>query len=338
MGRLFAISAMFLFLMMVATPAGAASFDCAKATRPQEKLICASPEVSRLDASMALAYKALLQRLSPEAQNDVRRGQREWLAFWPDSCRDQGAPLNPAGKNTRDCAATRYKERIALFEELDAVTGDIPLYPVSTYRIRPSDGGVEWIKYAQNVTYFPAVDLGQAAHEKKNLAVLIDRWLRKDMNVSGNAHDAASDSETGKRFIESLPMLLSTGTSTYFYGHGAAHPVSAYSTQHFFLPKARPLLASDIFQGSQWQDGLTALVEIRLKKELGDSYYIESRADLRKLAIDPSHWQFNTDGMSIAFNPYEVAPYAAGAPSVTLPWATLMQWLDPQVRSAVSRH
>lgn len=338
MGRLFAIDAMILLLMLAAAPTRAASFDCSKATRPQEKLICASPELSRLDTSMAASYKKLLQRLSPEAQNDVRRSQREWLAFWPDSCRDQGAPLNPASKNTQDCAAMRYKDRMALLDGPDYVTGDIPLYPYSTYRIRASDGGVEWIKYAQTVTYTPAVDLGHAAHEKKNLAALIDRWLRKDIDASGNAGDAASDSETGKRFIESLPMLLSTGTSTYFYGHGAAHPLSAYSTQHFYLPKARPLLASDIFQGSQWQDGLTALVESQLKKELGDSYYIESRPELKKLVIDSSRWQFDQENMTIAFNPYEVAPYAAGAPSVTLQWAALMPWLDPQVRNAVSKN
>ena len=38
-----------LLLMLAAGSVSAASFDCAKATRPQEKLICASPEVSRLD-------------------------------------------------------------------------------------------------------------------------------------------------------------------------------------------------------------------------------------------------------------------------------------------------
>jgi uncharacterized protein len=337
MGRLFAIQAMILLLMFAADPVPAASFDCAKATRPQEKLICASPEVSRLDSSMATSYKVLLQRLSPEAQNDVRRSQREWLAFWPISCREEGEPLNPKSKDAQNCAAARYKDRIALFEGPDSVTGDIVLYPVSMYGIRQSDAEVEWIKYAQNVTYFPAVDLGQAAHEKKNLAVLIDRWLRKDIASSGKAVDAASDSETGRRFIGSLSMLLSAGTSSYFYGHGAAHPVSSYSTQHFYLPKARPMLAADIFQGSQWQDGLTALVEKELKKELADSYYIEQRQDLRKLVIDTAHWQFDSKKLTLSFNPYEVAPYSAGAPSVSLPWSTLMPWLTTQVRNDVSR-
>jgi len=326
-----------LLLVLAAGPVSAASFDCAKAKRPEEKLICASPEVSRLDSSMASSYKALLQRLSPEAQNDVRRSQREWLAFWPISCREEGELLNPKSKDAQNCAAARYKDRIALFEGPDSVAGDIVLYPVSIYGVRQSNAEVEWIKYAQNVTYFPAVDLGQAAHEKKNLAVLIDRWLRKDIASFSKTIDATSDSETGRRFIGSLPMLLSTGTSSYLYGHGAAHPLSYYSTQHFYLPKARPMIAADIFQGNQWQDGLTALVEKQLKNELADSYYIDSREDLKKLVIDTAHWQFDRNKLTLSFNPYEVAPYAAGAPEVSLPWASLMPWLTQSVRDTVSR-
>ena len=97
------------------------------------------------------------------------------------------------------------------------------------------------------------------------------------------------------------------------------------------------MLAADIFQGNQWQDGLTVLVEKQLKKELADSYYIDSRADLKKLVIDTAHWQFDRSKLTLSFNPYEVAPYAAGAPEVSLPWASLMPWLTQSVRDTVSR-
>ena len=36
--------------------ASAASFDCAKATLPQEKLVCGDKELSRLDDQMGVAY------------------------------------------------------------------------------------------------------------------------------------------------------------------------------------------------------------------------------------------------------------------------------------------
>jgi uncharacterized protein YecT (DUF1311 family) len=336
MDTVFRNQKVFLLLIVAAGPAFGAGFDCAKATKPQEVLICASPEISRLDSAMAASYTTLLQRLTVESQNDVRRSQRQWLAFWPISCREDGESLNPKSKDAQNCAAARYKDRIALFEGPDFVAGDIPLYPVSSYVIRPSDAEVEWVKYAQTMTYFIAVDLGYAAHEKKNLAILIDRWLRKDIAVDSGDGDASSDSETGRHLIKSLPILLSTGTNSYFFGHGAAHPLNSYSTQHFYLPKARPMLAADIFQGNQWQDGLTELVENQLKKELGDSYYIASREDLKTLVIDTAHWQFDRNKLTIAFNPYEVAPYAAGAPSVSLQWRDIKTWLTPQITQSVS--
>jgi hypothetical protein len=147
---------------------------------------------------------------------------------------------------------------------------------------------------------------------------------------------ASSDSTTVRSLIKSLPMLLSTVTTQDFYGHGAAHPLNGYSTQHFYLPKARPMLAADVFQGNQWQDGLTDLVENQLKKELGDFHLISSREDLKKLVSDTAHWNFDRNELTIAFNPYEVAGYAAGAPSVSLQWRDIKTWLTPQITQSVS--
>jgi len=48
-----------LFLLVNVT-AYAASFDCAKATTPQEKAICASPKLSAADDQITAAYKAAL--------------------------------------------------------------------------------------------------------------------------------------------------------------------------------------------------------------------------------------------------------------------------------------
>jgi hypothetical protein len=41
--------------------------------------------------------------------------------------------------------------------------------------------------------------------------------------------------------------------------------------------------------------------------------------------------------LTLTFNPYEVAPYPAGASSVSLPWSTLMPWLTAQVRNDISK-
>ncbi|WP_160296756.1 hypothetical protein [Sphingomonas sp. ERG5] len=44
-----------LVLLIGTAPAGAASFDCAKASTRVEKLVCSDPQLSRLDERLAAA-------------------------------------------------------------------------------------------------------------------------------------------------------------------------------------------------------------------------------------------------------------------------------------------
>lgn len=53
----------------------AASFDCSKATTKVEKMVCASPELSRLDESLSRAYQAAQKRFGKAAVLD----QMRWL-------------------------------------------------------------------------------------------------------------------------------------------------------------------------------------------------------------------------------------------------------------------
>lgn len=57
--------------------AEAASFDCAKASHPSEKMICASPLLSTLDEQMAAAY-GKARRESPNAEA-LKQEQMQWL-------------------------------------------------------------------------------------------------------------------------------------------------------------------------------------------------------------------------------------------------------------------
>ena len=326
-----------LFLFPSA-PSQAASFDCGKAARPAEKLICADAELGRLDSRLAAAYTARLRLLSEPAKTELRRGQREWLAFWPLRCGDVKGRLPAADAEVVACAREQYGQRLAVLASRDRILGDIPLYPASQYAIQPSQAGVDWIRFATDVRQRPAVDVAAAPAQKRNLARLLERWLADGMPTepgTGEGQDS-SDGETGRAFIDSLPFLLSTGTTTYFYGHGAAHPVSGFSSAHFFLPEARPMRSADIFRdGSAWQDGLARLAEKALRRELADSYYLERFDELKALTVEPARWRFDKQGLNLQFNPYEVAPYAAGAPEVTLPWNALAPWLTPRARETV---
>ncbi len=86
----------------------AASFNCSKATTKIEQMICADPELSRLDEEMAEAYKAALQDEVPA--EDIRRAQKRWLKE-RNRCADVV------------CLKKTYKGRLQKLESTGAVTG-----------------------------------------------------------------------------------------------------------------------------------------------------------------------------------------------------------------------
>jgi TM2 domain-containing membrane protein YozV/uncharacterized protein YecT (DUF1311 family) len=63
-----------------------ASFDCAKAAAPIEKVICSSPESAAADKRMASAYAMATVNASDKDQ--LKSSQRQWLKEVRNQCRD----------------------------------------------------------------------------------------------------------------------------------------------------------------------------------------------------------------------------------------------------------
>ena len=85
--------------LVSATPAGAASFDCAKAASRVEHMVCNDPDLTNLDSQLAAAYAGALDRsLHPDA---VAAQERAWLRRREDCA----APK---------CLAAAYVRQIAL--------------------------------------------------------------------------------------------------------------------------------------------------------------------------------------------------------------------------------
>jgi uncharacterized protein YecT (DUF1311 family) len=75
------------------------SFDCAKVTTGQERLICDSRELSALDIKLSVTYRKTLETVSDK--DSLRKSQRDWRKFQRDSCSDV------------QCIAKSYESRIA---------------------------------------------------------------------------------------------------------------------------------------------------------------------------------------------------------------------------------
>jgi uncharacterized protein len=63
------------------------SFDCAKASLPVERLICASPELSGLDEMLGRSYAVAVDKLA-EAGACLRIDQTRWLRTVRNACAD----------------------------------------------------------------------------------------------------------------------------------------------------------------------------------------------------------------------------------------------------------
>ena len=81
-------------------PAAAASFDCKKATSKVEKLICQSPELSKLDNNLARTYKSALVSATDKVW--FKKDQMAWLKYTRNGC------------PTVVCLDEAYKARIAV--------------------------------------------------------------------------------------------------------------------------------------------------------------------------------------------------------------------------------
>lgn len=81
-----------LVLFTLASTAHAASFDCSKPTKPVERMICETNNLSILDEQLAGAYKAAMKAASPATGTNttevLKSSQQRWLRTTRDACKN----------------------------------------------------------------------------------------------------------------------------------------------------------------------------------------------------------------------------------------------------------
>jgi uncharacterized protein YecT (DUF1311 family) len=323
--------------------AHAASFDCTQAKQPAEKLICSVPDLSKIDGEMGVLYKKNLEVLSPHAVQWVKESQKEWLAYWPSLCVNEVGKIDPLSETTLRCAKGEYQTRISILNRQKRLANGLITYPVSHYRVMKSTAGVEFVKLAHHSENRMAIDIDQAPADQKAQAIALNTWLdaSQGLNATGEGEgddETINDTEVDEALIASAQsQILSLRRSTYLYGHGAAHPVSTALQRHYNLNIQAPLTAQQVFSSPDFGEPLGHLVEKALKKLLKENYAVDKFETLKALVIQPDHWTFDAKGLIVSFDPYEVAPYVAGAPEVSLPWTALKDLLDPQFAAGLPK-
>ena len=333
-----------LTIAILAVPASAASFDCSKASTPFERAICENPDLSRADETLAKSFATAIGGLTTPATDALRANQRSWLDFAQRACTDDAQPLTTGSYDEEGvaCLRTLFENRGKVLEG-SRMLGGKRFYPTSNYAVLPdpeaaSDPESFW-KVATHELALPLLDSDYPLAEGFNAFVVAQANQLTPLRAladegEAEALETSSDSDVAITVQEVTPSRISLDVSTFWYGHGAAHGNWATTYLHYYVPESRALEASDLFTGEGWQGKLLDLVWQQLQQEHGENLQLEGPQDLAEVVIDPSRWSFENDrGLTVQFEPYEVAAYAYGAPTVTIGWDKLEDLLGPNANA-----
>jgi uncharacterized protein YecT (DUF1311 family) len=114
--------------------AAAASFDCKKARTRAEKLICATPELSKADEELAREYKSARQ--ATRDAKPLREAQALWLRRKRDACADAACMLAVYKRRVIELRATarptgrtgRYEHHGSSIDILEIAPGVLWFY------------------------------------------------------------------------------------------------------------------------------------------------------------------------------------------------------------------
>ena len=124
--------------------------------------------------------------------------------------------------------------------------------------------------------------------------------------------------------LETLPFGLSTLRIDDTRYEGGAHGMTSVIWQSFDPATGRRLRLSDLATGAH-RDSLRALAERAFREAKGVAPGADLKAqgwfvwDGGDFAL-PENFGVTRDGLVFHWNPYDIAPYAAGPATITLPW------------------
>ena len=128
--------------------------------------------------------------------------------------------------------------------------------------------------------------------------------------------------------------LVSVQFDVGSYYQGAAHPNSYTETLNFDLKNGKQLKLPDLFKpGAKFLQTLSTFCTEALKKQLKEKNE-ESVDEMLKDGTAPTaknyeSWTITKRGIGINFDPYQVAPYAAGPQFVMVPYSALKDLIKP---------
>jgi hypothetical protein len=186
--------------------------------------------------------------------------------------------------------------------------------------------------------------------EKFNLAAraLVTKTVagfKKDMKPEESEEprpEGSMGSDLGIGYTIALAQddLISVQFDIGSYYQGAAHPNSFTEVVNYDLKNGKQLKLADLFKpGAKYLQTLSTYCMTDLKKQWKEKG-MELVEDMLKEGTAPAvknfeSWTITKRGLGINFDPYQVAPYAAGPQFVMVPYSALKDLIKPDGPLAV---
>ena len=304
-------------------PAGAASFDCAKASTTREKAICKNDELSNDDDIMGALYAGARARISDSAAVRLRDSQLSWLRFLGKACPQEKI------EDAVQCLKPWYADRVkflahAVTEKagLTFVTLDEWTFIAPEKQGKEEMPGANQMRYREDVSF--AIDKPASDGERAFNALVAkqsDLW---------NGFDGDVQRSTWFKLNEATENFASLDIFRWEFHVGAAHGFGAAKHLNYRLDEARPLQVKDIFADKDgWQKTLARHALDGLHKIVGEDNGLFDGAEetISKMVGDPKNWVVTREGLGVNFPVYSVGPYVIGDHTITTPWKDLAPWL-----------
>jgi len=174
----------------------------------------------------------------------------------------------------------------------------------------------------KDVAAFKTAETAETAEESEPGSVLADEAQDSSFDIGYEIRYATDD-------------LISVEFSEGEYSRGAAHPNSLTTVLNYDVKSGKKLALADLFNAkSNYLSVISAYCIKALKDQSKKDKDSILDDEMLKLGASPRAdnyraWSITKKGLWITFDPYQVAPYAAGPQYVLVPYSALKDIIKP---------
>ncbi len=151
-------------------------------------------------------------------------------------------------------------------------------------------------------------------------------WAQTEYNEAGVNYPYADEDSYEETFRDDA--CISFLRQHYSYA-GGAHPSTVLFAETFRVADGFRVSANDLFSVEQgtWRPAVIQAIRDQMAEQGWENYYEEYTTEAIDAVFQPDQFYLTEDGIVWFFQAYDVAPYAAGIPTFTIPYDQLGEML-----------